>query len=511
MACIYDRQTPKAPSVRILSNDDDSTSAIDISSSDLLSEGSSWSVGLDGGTPDLGYDEAASKDIGMNDLVLMHSLLNADSFIHDGSSEDLTLGSLGSSDVATADSTPFSDSTALSSFTPDPTSDGFSLGFSPNSFQLPFEESMLLNTYSLNTDFSFSPAFTLNTNSFDSSGTFFDSPYLKLRFLTSFHHSASRCSTVTRRQTPFIQTSLNAGCQLGQGLLLQNIRCYPRMMLETNGPPPFIHRCALAQLASKENLQSIDHGSVESLAACQSIVQMHSMKNDQTSAFLWRTIASEQKRLIELVGTVFLCFITTLFSVNRHTNDLKHREVDEWNTLAMLQASTIYILLRIFSDDSFSIDFDNDLIQTMTSIAIKSEESGFLCTSEVSGEIPTWSEWILMESKRRTITLLFIIHLLFDINPGQHAKALSGLSQLPLPAYKLIWQATTKSEWMKHYNDWLRGREGRFTLSYGDMLYLGKIGKTGGEDPRLKDLNAWYTNVDAFGILVMMAATSLSI
>ena len=177
----------------------------------------------------------------------------------------------------------------------------------------------------------------------------------------------------------------------------------------------------------------------------------------------------------------------------------------------MLQASTIYIFLRIFSEDSFPIDFDNDLIQTMTSIAIKSEKSGFLCTSEVSSELPPWSEWILMESKRRTVTLLFIIHLLFDINPGQRAKALSGLSQLPLPAYKSIWQAMTESEWTKHYSDWLRGREGRPALSYGDMLYVGKIGKTGGEDPRLNDLNAWYANVDAFGILIMMAATSFSI
>jgi hypothetical protein len=203
----------------------------------------------------------------------------------------------------------------------------------------------------------------------------------------------------------------------------------------------------------------------------------------------------------------------------------------------MLQAITIYILLRLFDEDSFSVDFDNDLIQTMTTIAIKCEESGFLCPSEVLGELPIWSEWILMESKRRfvllfstssistfpnkprgsywlwqyhrTVTLLFIIHLLFDINPGQRAKALSGLSQLPLPAYNSIWQATTKSEWTKNYDSWLREQEGRPSLSYGDMLYLGTNGQS--SDLRLKDLNAWYVNVDAFGMLVMMAATSLSL
>ena len=138
--------------MRILSNDDDSTSAIEASSSGLLSEGSSWAVGLDEGTLDLGHDEAASQDIGTNDPVLMHFPSNADSFIHDGSSEVITLESLGLFDVATTDSAPFSDSTALSSFTPDPTSDGFSLDFNSNSFQSP-EVSMLLDAYSLNTNF----------------------------------------------------------------------------------------------------------------------------------------------------------------------------------------------------------------------------------------------------------------------------------------------------------------------------------------------------------------------
>lgn len=107
--------------------------------------------------------------------------------------------------------------------------------------------------------------------------------------------------------------------------------------------------------------------------------------------------------------------------------------------------------------------------------------------------------------------LLFIIHLLFDINPGQRAKALSGLSQLPLPAYKSIWQAVTESEWKTDYSAWLREREGRPALSYGDLVNHGAGGQKGDEVPTLKDLNTWFVNVDAFGILIMMAATSLSL
>ncbi len=45
-------------------------------------------------------------------------------------------------------------------------------------------------------------------------------------------------------------------------------------------------------------------------------------------------------------------------------------------------------------------------------------------------------------------------------------------------------------------------------MSYADIVYLGQ-GKAGSGDPRTKDLNDWLVSVDSFGILVMMAATTL--
>jgi hypothetical protein len=105
----------------------------------------------------------------------------------------------------------------------------------------------------------------------------------------------------------------------------------------------------------------------------------------------------------------------------------QYQQSDEWNVLAMLQSMTIYILIRIYDEDSFPVDFDNQMIETMTvstfadlmphfpqladklqAIAIKSEQSGFLCHAEAQGQPPHWDEWILMESKRRQ-AMLFII------------------------------------------------------------------------------------------------------
>jgi hypothetical protein len=107
----------------------------------------------------------------------------------------------------------------------------------------------------------------------------------------------------------------------------------------------------------------------------------------------------------------------------------------------------------------------------------------------------------------RTVTILFLIHLLFDISPGQRVKALAGLSALPLPAHKSLWKASTECEWIERYDQILRKREGRRYLSYGDLVFLGK-GESGSGDMRIRDLNEWFLGLDEFGILVMMAATA---
>jgi len=104
------------------------------------------------------------------------------------------------------------------------------------------------------------------------------------------------------------------------------------------------------------------------------------------------------------------------------------------------------------------------------------------------------------------VTLLFIIYLLFDIKPEQRAKSHVGLSVLPLPSHKQLWQSAEEEEWGREYDEMLRAREGRSYSRYEDLMDLGKGKITGG---RMKDLNAWMISGDAFGMLVMTAATTL--
>ena len=101
--------------------------------------------------------------------------------------------------------------------------------------------------------------------------------------------------------------------------------------------------------------------------------------------------------------------------------------------------------------------------------------------------------------------VLFILYLLFDIKPGKRAISKVGLSVLPLPAHKYLWEATTEGEWIEKYDDMLRARDGRCCLRYADLMALGR----GHGEDKMVDLNSWMVSGDAFGLLILMAANSL--
>jgi hypothetical protein len=115
---------------------------------------------------------------------------------------------------------------------------------------------------------------------------------------------------------------------------------------------------------------------------------------------------------------------------------------------------------------------------------------------------------IMLLSIIRVFSLLFIVNMLFDINPGLHPDACNAISIVPLPANKSLWEATTPTEWERIHTTWVKTRDGRPSLTYGDVVSLQQKSQSS-KDPRLDDLNDWYLNIDAFGTFVLMAATSI--
>ncbi|KAE9372727.1 hypothetical protein N431DRAFT_483460 [Stipitochalara longipes BDJ] len=359
----------------------------------------------------------------------------------------------------------------------------FSLDWEPNAgFVEDLEVSHFVSSstsdYYLNGESSFnwlsgpSPSLTLGSTFSTPADCMFHTPYLVIRPMDRDYPPPP--SAVISSRSPFIHSHLSTGSQIGRTFLMQSMQSYATLLAAPT-LPPFIHTFSLPAYGPSPP-------SSAPLEICKSIVSLYKNKTSSTSPFIWRSVTTEKD-----------CFMKEL------------ENSDDWTMLSMLQAITVYILLRIFDENSFSVEFDRALTAAMTEIAIAAEQRQLLCRAEIEGWRPEWKEWVLLESKRRTVTLLFIFHLLFDIKPEQRAKSHVGLSVLPLPAHKQLWQASGEEEWRQAYDEMLKARDGRSYLRYEDLIAL-RNGR-GGE--RMKDLNAWMVGGDSFGMLVMMAATTL--
>ena len=170
----------------------------------------------------------------------------------------------------------------------------------------------------------------------------FHTPYLILQPLGNYPRAglSSSSYSLTSPRSPFIQSYVSAG-SIGRTFLLQNIQTYATQLSSTT-LPPFIHSTAAA-FSDLSRIRPYGLSLYDPLAICKSIVQLYIAKTDETSAFIWHTIKIERDRMISRLA-----------------------DSDEDAVLAMLQAITIYILLRVFDSDAFSVDFDRELVGAMT-------------------------------------------------------------------------------------------------------------------------------------------------
>jgi hypothetical protein len=177
------------------------------------------------------------------------------------------------------------------------------------------------------------PALTLESTFSMPADCMFHTPYLVLRPV-DFDYPSQYTALLSRR-SPFIHSHTSTGSQIGRTFLLQSIQSYATL-LATSSLPPFIHSISLP-------IQGPCLPSSAPLEICKSIINLYTNKTAATAPFIWRAITMEKDRF-----------------------DKELEDADDWTTLSMLQSITLYTLLRIFDQDSFSVDFDHELVRVMT-------------------------------------------------------------------------------------------------------------------------------------------------
>lgn len=60
---------------------------------------------------------------------------------------------------------------------------------------------------------------------------------------------------------------------------------------------------------------------------------------------------------------------------------------------------------------------------------------------------PAWSDWIIIEAKRRTICTLFLFDRIYHIRRGLTPFSCVMLGEMPLPAVRSVWEATDEAVW----------------------------------------------------------------
>ncbi|KAL5331838.1 hypothetical protein ACEPPN_001376 [Leptodophora sp. 'Broadleaf-Isolate-01'] len=181
------------------------------------------------------------------------------------------------------------------------------------------------------------PSLTLDPTFSTPADCMFHTPYLVLRPMDR------HLSPISPR-SPFIRAYLSRSSEIGRTFLLQNFKSYATA-LTTKNLPPFIHSTSLPSPdpSSCQTPTCATPPPLPALEICKSIVSLYTTKTPATSSFVWRTITMEKDRFMS-----------------------EYMNGDEWTVLSMLQAITLYILLRIFDEDSFSVEFDRELIRAMT-------------------------------------------------------------------------------------------------------------------------------------------------
>ncbi|KAE8451057.1 hypothetical protein EG329_004729 [Mollisiaceae sp. DMI_Dod_QoI] len=242
--------------------------------------------------------------------------------------------------------------------------------------------------------------------------------------------------------------------------------------------PPFVHRRCLMKDSTAQNLDFANLP--EPLANCKNIIAMYLQKTPACTQLVHKTLLLEVQRL--------------------HT---EFHEYDESTTLYSLQALTIYVILLAADRDHCN------LLRIITRVAMGEiahavQKQGYYCVSEKRGNFPTWDDWVLQESKRRTLIVLHLMDRLIYINIGKPASC-TNLNKIPLPCSKQIWLAQTPSSWEDEYKKYLSLRHGSEMPDIGGLQEAYRADARDFENDLVQDLSKWSKEVEDLGSLLLMA------
>lgn len=164
---------------------------------------------------------------------------------------------------------------------------------------------------------------------------------------------------------PFsIKKIANGQFSLNRSFVLCTLKSYPRMF-HLRDLPPFIH----PYYAYGNNTPGCQSATTKydqpPLQNCAVIIRWHFVADEDQVMYVWRTMRVELERLLTEVSYAPNVLKEKLFEASWHLDFIQYEDYTDQDILAALQATTIYLLLRVSQEKYDAENFDIQLIHTM--------------------------------------------------------------------------------------------------------------------------------------------------
>jgi hypothetical protein len=278
--------------------------------------------------------------------------------------------------------------------------------------------------------------------------------------------------------------SLNTGAQVTANRMASILNSYPRMMLNDNALPPFIH--------PQWVLASGSEPSLEPLANCMSLLGSLGTNVRGNTSLFWRNVRMECDRLPST-----------------------HHKLNKLGLVAAAQALLVYMLIRVAEGETEYNNHDAALLGTTTILLEDLKNTLQYQPLELVNQGKSWSNWIFEESRQRMGVIFRIVNMLVCVEPATACGIQPGLILAPLPARKQLWEAGDEEQWVQEC-----GRKevnGGFGLAMnGDLVTLDehqkKLLSIQSMEPwtsskSKENWEEWCSGMDGFGALIMLAAS----
>ncbi|KAJ5671056.1 hypothetical protein N7507_000183 [Penicillium longicatenatum] len=201
-------------------------------------------------------------------------------------------------------------------------------------------------------------------------------------------------------------------------------------------------------------------------------------------------------------STAFMVFQREMDNIMEY-----HESYNALKLLGAFQAFLIYFLALFFKlpDQGTQSDLRSNMMNLQT-LAHRSAKQGLMCVTDQNRTRPRWEEWIITETKRRTLYVMYLFDSVLSTQEALPIFLATELLGLPASASKYLWYARSRTEWEQAYNIHLAEWADK-SLSIDELWPVPADMNEPDIAERSKRVDGWLEEIDEFGTM-LYAVTS---